>query len=545
MIYLRLIVLFSFLGSGFSGLSQVNISGRVVASVNEKPLPYVNIGIKNKTLGTISQNNGYFTIQIPEEFINDTLTFSLVGFQKLELRIDTLDPKISQPIKLAEKTTELNEVVISAEKLVERKYGVKRRNLLIHFSDGMFQGSDVFEIGQLIKLKDARAQITSVSLYLFGSKRDSATFRINFYAYQDNRPSKRLLEKSIIQRHPIQEGWLKLDLTNENILLTGNFIVSLEFIPEINEKSEPIYYEVRLGGSSRSFYRRNSLGQWNTPPHHYCMYVTALVDKSTPEEPEEVETRPTLTLGSNFVKDSFNLFVRLPTGYDKNLRKRYPVVYCLDANAYFDHVAHFIQQASKKRELDVEPILVGIGYENAYIMDSLRVRDYTFPQALPSDSLPVSGGGEQFYKFLEIELLPYIDKKYRTDTANRSIMGHSFGGYFTCYAMLHGITKYPLFNNYIAASPSLWYHNNYLFDQFKLLASPDSGTIKLKLFLSMGESEVEYDLDNNFGYLSQLLLSQGEIQIQSTIYPGLEHMGTVVPSFEDGIQFLFGSSERE
>jgi predicted alpha/beta superfamily hydrolase len=54
-------------------------------------------------------------------------------------------------------------------------------------------------------------------------------------------------------------------------------------------------------------------------------------------------------------------------------------------------------------------------------------------------------------------------------------MGHSFGGYFTCYAMLRGITNYPLFNNYIAASPSLWYHDNYLFEQFKLLTQPIAG----------------------------------------------------------------------
>jgi hypothetical protein len=61
----------------------------------------------------------------------------------------------------------------------------------------------------------------------------------------------------------------------------------------------------------------------------------------------------------------------------------------------------------------------------------------------------------------------------------------------------------------------------------------------------MGENEVKYDPDNNFKSLTQLLLSQRQIQIQSKIYPGLEHTGTAVPSFEDGIEFIFGNSWQE
>lgn len=152
-------------------------------------------------------------------------------------------------IPLVEKITELKEVVISGEKLVEKKYGIKRRGV-IHFTDGIFKKDDSFEIGQLIKLGNNTSQITFVNLHINSSRSDSASFRINFYRFdeEDNRPAARIIEKNIFQRHPIREGWLKFDLREYNVLLKGNVLVSIEFIPENKDEVKQIYYEVKIGG---------------------------------------------------------------------------------------------------------------------------------------------------------------------------------------------------------------------------------------------------------------------------------------------------------
>src|SRR5690606_10805484 len=101
-----------------------------------------------------------------------------------------------------------------------------------------------------------------------------------------------------------------------------------------------------------------------------------------------------------------------------------------DGNAYFDAVANSVDNYIQGKNISVDPIVVGIGYENAYVMDSLRNRDYTYPEALPADSFTVSGKGDKFYDFIKAKLVPHIDSIYRTDKTNRTIMGHSFGGYF-------------------------------------------------------------------------------------------------------------------
>ncbi len=68
---------------------------------------------------------------------------------------------------------------------------------------------------------------------------------------------------------------------------------------------------------------------------------------------------------------------------------------------------------------------------------------------------PTSGGGDKFLKFIETELIPDIEKRYRV-APYRILAGHSLGGLFAVHAML---SRPELFNSYIAVSPALQWDN--------------------------------------------------------------------------------------
>ncbi len=520
------------------GFSQTQLTGNVLDVKNEYPLAYVNIGIKDKNIGTVSKGDGSFTITIPSEYQSDSLTFSIVGYHESTRSITDLMSDKNVSIELNERTTQLEEVVITGEKLVERKYGIKKRGP-IHFTDGIFKKDDTFEIGQVISLGNALTQITSLNLHINTSRPDSANFRINFYRYSEdeNIPKERIIEKSILQRHHVNEGWLKFDLSDYNILLKGHVLVSLEFIPETEKEVSQIYYEVKIGGSSKSFFRKTSLGQWTRPPHHYCLYATVITDKNAPDEPDDEETLPAFTLKSDFSDESFSLFVRLPRNYSKNKEQTYPVVYLLDGNAYFDLVASSADSYSKKKKISVDPIVVGIGYENAYVMDSLRDRDYTFPNALPADSFKISGQGDKFYEFIQAKIVTHIDSIYRTDKANRTIMGHSLGGYFVLYALTHHLEEPSVFTNFIAASPSVYYHDTYLIKEIGSSLTDQRNLENTNVYLTIGELEVVENQSNEFEQLSKVLANKA-ISLKTEVYKNLEHMGTAIPTFENGIDLL-------
>jgi len=515
--------------------AQRQISGQVREAGTRQGLAYVNVGIRQKNTGTISRPDGTFTLRIGPEQLGDTLTFSRVGYQDISLPIRSLAENNPVDVVMAERVTELAAVTVSGSRPVEKSYGIKRRNWLLHFTDGMFLNEDIFEIGQLIRVGPGKARITSVNLHINAPRRDSALFRINFYRYENDQPTGRLLERSILQRHPVREGWLRFDLTEHPIWLSGTFVVAVELMPEYTQGRSPIAYEVKLGGFSRSFYRRSSLGTWQSPPHHYCLYVTALVDRSAPEDTDDAEAVPALRLPSRQVQDTFNVCVRLPAGYDPKGSRRYPVVYQLDGNAYFGHLSQAVERRWRKKKQTDEPIVVAIGYRNAYEMDSLRNRDYTYPEALPVDSLPRSGGGDRFYRFLREELLPTVERTYRIDTSRRMLIGHSLGGYFTLYALLRDLAGPATFSAYVAASPSLWYHDQYLLGAFSALPVRRKDAVKPSLLLTVGGLERPEDPAGGFPQIRQVLEHRPDVRVVFRILPNLEHLGTAVPSIEAGI----------
>jgi len=86
-----------------------------------------------------------------------------------------------------------------------------------------------------------------------------------------------------------------------------------------------------------------------------------------------------------------------------------------------------------------------------------RTRDLTPPSSAEIDNRfsPGNGGADVFLSFVAGELIPFVDKTYRT-RPYRVLVGHSFGGLFA----IHALTAKPkLFNAYIASDPTLSWNN--------------------------------------------------------------------------------------
>lgn len=509
--------------------AQINVSGTVIDANSKRPLSFVNIGIRHKNIGTVAADSGTFSIDIPRQHTADTLTFSVVGYEPLDVALST-DKARQKLFALKTATMPLKEFAVATQRLTKKTYGLKRYKPLLHFLDGSVDQRDIFEIAQLIDLGSSRSKILDLNLHINESKNDSAAFRINFYSYDGNRPADKLVDRSIVQTHAIKEGWLTFDVSSYNVWLKGKVVVAIEFIP--SHKNSKVVYEIKPGGRVKSFVRSSSLGLWQVPPHQYRMYVTAL-GSNKEQEAEEKEITPSFTLFSKEVNDSFSIFVRLPDGYAHATHTTYPLIYLLDANVYFGYLADSIGKTK-----GIQPILIGIGYKDFARMDSLRNRDYTYPDALSSDSFVVSGGGAKFYDFLSVELIPLIDKKYRTDKDKRTLMGHSLGGYFTLFALYKDLSeRKATFSNYIAASPSVEYHHQYLLTQFRTL---HAAAEQKNVFIAWGALE-DIGLEEvvNYSHMVnaciKVIADIKNTQLQKKLYPQADHMETALPAFYQGL----------
>lgn len=156
-------------------------------------------------------------------------------------------------------------------------------------------------------------------------------------------------------------------------------------------------------------------------------------------------------------KRSLNIY--LPEGYNKSDTIKYPVIYLLDGSADEDfiHIVGLVQFNSFEWINQIpKSIVVGISSVD-------RRRDFTFPTTIQEDKrrFPTTGGSDKFISFIQNELQPFIDAKFKT-TKDRTIIGQSLGGLLATEILL----KRPmLFYKYIIVSPSLWWNNGSLLNQ--------------------------------------------------------------------------------
>lgn len=142
-----------------------------------------------------------------------------------------------------------------------------------------------------------------------------------------------------------------------------------------------------------------------------------------------------------------------------------PVIYLTDGNGDFPVV---VAAARRQSLRGTSAVVVGIGYpgDDAEAHRRRRAFDLTPPMtakaaAAAAGKLPggsyasQTGGNEQFLKFIESELKPEIERRYRIDRRKQTLFGHSFGGLF----VLHVLFSRPAaFQTYLINSPSIFWN---------------------------------------------------------------------------------------
>jgi len=134
------------------------------------------------------------------------------------------------------------------------------------------------------------------------------------------------------------------------------------------------------------------------------------------------------------------LKIQLPRNYDANTSKVYPIILVLDADYLFEPVAGNVDYYSYWEEMP-EAIVVGIMQGGTRNLDGSYDNNTFFP----------TEKGAQFFEFIGMELIPHLDKKYRTAKFILAV-GHEFTANFINYYLFKDP---PLFNGYLSLSPDL------------------------------------------------------------------------------------------
>ncbi len=240
-------------------LKEIILSGFVQDSKTKVKLPYVNIGVLNKEIGTVSNKEGSFDFHLSESNANDTIRISMIGYKPKILVVDKLlNKKGNIEVNLKEEISELNEVVVTAKKWKNKVLGNKTKSTFI---------GHLFYYEQLGKEMGIRMNVgrkpTFVDDFNFhiSYNRFSAKsyFRLNMYKIVNGKPSDNILKNNIIiSVEPKQTGMISTNLKEYDIVLTEDVIVTLEWVDNEGEIKPTEALIISVGLLTGGTYERGS-----------------------------------------------------------------------------------------------------------------------------------------------------------------------------------------------------------------------------------------------------------------------------------------------
>lgn len=255
------------------------------------------------------------------------------------------------------------------------------------------------------------------------------------------------------------------------------------------------------------------------------------------EEFDIIGTTESFITNSSNVNDDFKINVYLPPNYPEATID-YPLIIGLDANFEFESMTEIVSQKINNGEIP-PAVFVGIGYKEDKEVEK-RNRDYT-PSITQGVEDYQTGGAENFYSFIKDELIPELENKYQIDNANtKTLMGHSYGGLFTLYAMFQDRNTSP-FDKFIPVGSSFWYDSGVIFE-YEEAYSENHSDFQATVFTTMGSLE---------GAVMVISFEEMNERITNRNYPNLTykdeilkkygHSRSDVISYQKGLTYVFNN----
>ena len=222
----------------------------------------------------------------------------------------------------------------------------------------------------------------------------------------------------------------------------------------------------------------------------------------------------TWSFHSATVGEDYTLYVLRTAVYDTT-DIRLPVLYMTDGDWNMTVAMNCFSMLRQDYETS-EPLVVGIGYGKR---QNQRFHD-----------LNPETGGPAFLTFIEKEVMPFIDKEYRTSN-ERAIYGHSMGGMFTTYVLFN---RPDLFDMVFIGAPG---NNGRLLMPSAKQYFKDHKDLKSKVFIGVGTYEKE--VVKNINLFTEYLLSLNcpRLSIRKDFTPDAGHGAALAQVMQNAIAF--------
>jgi Predicted hydrolase of the alpha/beta superfamily len=260
-------------------------------------------------------------------------------------------------------------------------------------------------------------------------------------------------------------------------------------------------------------------------------------------EPEnEIVIGRKWSIDSAILNEKREYLVYVPSEYADGLyaQVRYPVMYVLDGEEYFNSAAGLVHFMSEANSQIPQMIVVAV-------VNTDRSRDLT-PTASKTDMsgkenavFGSTGGGDRFLQFLEKELIPRIEADYRT-APHRTLVGHSLGGLTVLHSLL---AQAGVYRGHIAIDSSLWWQDQFMVTrlQEKAVDLPGLGA---RVFMALADHRTTGEYDGSKMIISNMRFAEllqakklRNLDVTLQHFSGEDHGSVPLPALYTGLLYVF------
>jgi len=254
----NLILLFVLMMGSLCSIGQT-FTGTVTHSKENTPIDYVSIGVVGMDIGTVSNIDGTYQLTIGEKYDNEILRFSYIGFSNFEIKVKDFRKRSNFNVQLTPMVFELEEIVVTPNFLGRRTLGNTGNSKRTTAGFGEYKLG--FEHAVRMELsKNEKAVIENININIARCTFDSLHYRVNIYSIRGKKKIKSVLKKPIyikLTKEEIKDR-ISFNLEEEDIIVTGDFLVSLEHITDLGEGEIAFSSEKK----KKTYVRKTSQGKW-------------------------------------------------------------------------------------------------------------------------------------------------------------------------------------------------------------------------------------------------------------------------------------------
>lgn len=326
-VYLKHLFCTIILLSSIFNVSAQKVLNGVVKDVQQRPVAYCSIGIKNSKVATVANENGGFKLIIPDSLASSNLIFSAIGFIDKQLSSNEISAlKDGAAVTLEEKIFDIAEVVVKGTKFKEKVVGQQSRPMLT-FSKMFDQHIPSIEQGSIFEVYE-QSILKAYNFYIMPSSKFAAiTLKLNVYTVKNNLPDSSLLRQNITY-HATTTGWQRIDLSPYQLNFNGlgKLALTLQLVAYQPDSTNNFVFGISAKKtlSKELLFRYQSQGSWENNAGTFIANLELKYNKEAGKtkilNEKTIGETPEMSMLANYYKHKD---AAAKSGYGKNKKGRF------------------------------------------------------------------------------------------------------------------------------------------------------------------------------------------------------------------------------